>query len=193
MCVSRNTREHLPVIYRFFFAYVLAAILTLASAQERRTSATTPSVSEPSLNEVVSNSCPDGMALLGITVERSSSRQASIKPRCRPIPQGSANAWCNAAPPAGVNCTCDGYEELGWKKIGTGCWACSGTGNRCTVSAQCACVPGDRGAWVPMNCATQGSVSSESNLAGRDATFDACFTVQATGCTYQSVAGATCP
>lgn len=173
-------------------ALALSLSGVVAHAQSRVTSTNTPSVAEPTVNEIINRGCPAGQALLGVTVERSSTKQATLKPRCRPIPQGSANEWCNASPPTNVACGCDGYEELGWKKLGTGCWACSGTGQKCPQPAQCSCVTGGRGAWLPYSCNSQGTLPTESSLAGRDATFDACFTVNSTGCTYQAIAGATC-
>ncbi len=178
-------------------ALLLVAHSSITTAQDgRRTSAGSSSSVNPTINEEITKSCPAGTVLIGVTVDRVTGKQAVLRPRCRPIPTGSTNAWCNPSPPSGVNCTCDGFEKLAWeRKNANGCWTCAGTGQACGAPAQCACVngSGNSGAWMPQTCSQEDSIGQAINLSQRSASGDSCTYASDTQCTYQASPNSRCP
>lgn len=192
LIASRNVFLAVALGLSTFFAQA-------GDSEQRRTSTTSGASVNPTINEEVSKSCPTGTVLIGVTVDRVTGKQAVLRPRCRPVPTGSTNAWCNPNPPSAVDCTCDGYEQLAWeRKNANGCWTCSGTGRACGAPVNCSCVNGDTaggtvsGAWMPQTCASEGTIGRAIDLSMRNASGDSCIYASDTQCTYQSVPLATC-
>ena len=182
---------------KYLAIIALSALCMIKIASAGTTPNTTdhsPQNPPPSLNNTVTKSCPPGTALIGVTVERVEGKEAVLRPRCRPAPTGSSNAWCDPAPPSNVDCNCDGYEHLTWQRNGTGCWMCVGDGKACGKPAACACEPGANGsgAWVPVNCTAGGNIL-EADLRGKSANTDTCYYATDTACTYQAYPGYSCP
>jgi hypothetical protein len=78
--------------------------------------------------------CGDGYAAVQIETMYDRRGQLSLV-SCRPIPgsnpDGTAEDWCNSAPPDAARCACDNAgERLQFKRDGA-CWICTGTGQRC--------------------------------------------------------------
>lgn len=180
-------------------ATVAACLMLLATSPAFAvdTSDQAPVQTAPSSRNLVTDGCPAGSALIGVTVERYRGQTVALQPRCRPAPQGASNAWCNPTPPAGVACTCDGYEQLQWQRMSQGgvpgCWTCVGNGLACPQPPSCNCLSTAEGAWVPMQCQQTASTPNPASLRQNfDASQSHCVRVQTTGCTYRSVPGRSC-
>ena len=178
---------------RFAVSIAITLILTLAGQASAQTSDKAAKLSAPSINDIVDHGCPPGEALVGVTVDRVRGKSAVLRPRCRPIPQDSGNEWCSSIPPAGVDCSCDGYEQLIWVRAsGDGCWYCIANGNACPPDPGCSCVDAKNGSFMPMECVTQATLNMQTKLANQYASQDACFFASDTACTYRAVPGAAC-
>lgn len=177
---------------------VVGSLLTQSfQAGAVETSDQAPAISSPSVRNIVTDGCPAGSALIGITVERYRGQAVALQPRCRPASQGAPNAWCDPSPPAGVSCSCDGFEQLQWQRMSQGgvpgCWACVGNGQACAPQPGCSCLSTPEGAWVPMLCQQTAATATPSSLRQSfDASQSHCVRVQSTGCTYRSVPGRSC-